>query len=95
MAAAAGNSKGICARCASQSCDVLICLQAHLATASDDDTHSTIKVAPKERREKPSGTIKLKKPAPKIKLPGNWKEGSVVDGMCTSYRGVVMAVALG
>lgn len=84
MAAAAGKIQGICARCASQSCDVLICLQASLATAAatSDDEHSTIKVAPKEKKDKPAGTIKLKKPAPKIKLPGNWRDGSVIDGMC-------------
>lgn len=28
---------------------------------------------------KSSGTIKLKKPPPKHKLPGNWKEGTFVD----------------
>jgi SAGA-associated factor 73 len=78
MAAAAGSSKGICARCPSKSCDVLIRLQASLA--SDDE--STIKVAPKkETKDKPNGTIKLKKPAPKHNKPGNWRDGSVIDGM--------------
>ncbi|KAL2073988.1 hypothetical protein VTL71DRAFT_7766 [Oculimacula yallundae] len=49
------------------------------ANASDDD--STIKVAPKkETKDKPNGTIKLKKPAPKHTKPGNWRDGSVVDG---------------
>ncbi len=82
MAAAAGHNKGICARCASKSCNVLISLQASLA-ASDDE--NTIKVAPKkEAKDKPTGTIKLKKPAPKISKPGNWRDGSVIDGMFES-----------
>ncbi|KAK0106746.1 hypothetical protein ONS96_004364 [Cadophora gregata f. sp. sojae] len=47
--------------------------------ASDDE--STIKVAPKkETKDKPTGTIKLKKPPPKHNKPGNWRDGSVVDG---------------
>ncbi len=29
---------------------------------------------------KNSGTIKLKKPAPKHNKPGNWRDGSVIDG---------------
>jgi SAGA-associated factor 73 len=41
----------------------------------------TIKVAPKkEGKDKPSTTIKLKKPAPKHNKPGNWRDGSVIDG---------------
>jgi len=78
MAAAAGSSKGICVRCESKSCDVLICLQASLAS---DDENNTIKVATKkETRDKPNGIIKLKKPAPKHNKPGNWRDGSVIDG---------------
>merc|ERR1712093_524881 len=47
--------------------------------ASDDE--STIKVAPKkETKDKPTGTIKLKKPPPKHNKPRNWRDGSVVDG---------------
>jgi SAGA-associated factor 73 len=26
------------------------------------------------------GNIKLKKPAPKHSKPGNWKDGSIIDG---------------
>ena len=29
---------------------------------------------------KPSGPLKLKKPAPRPNKPGNWRDGSVVDG---------------
>ena len=47
-------------------------------TASDDD--STIKVAPKKPKDKATGVIKLKKPAPKHSDPGNWQEGRVIDG---------------
>lgn len=83
MAAAAGRDKGICGRCASSKCDVLICLQASLA--SDDE--NTIKVAPKkDTKDKPNGTIKLKKPAPKHNKPGNWRDGSVIDGMSRPPR---------
>jgi hypothetical protein len=48
-------------------------------TATDDDT---IKVAPtkKESKDKPNGGIKLKKTAPKHVKPGNWRDGSVIDG---------------
>jgi hypothetical protein len=45
---------------------------------SEDE--STIKVAP-TKKDKPNGTIKLKKPAPKHNKPGNWRDGSVIDGM--------------
>ncbi len=44
------------------------------------DDEATIKVASKkDPKDKPNGIIKLKKPPPKPKLPGNWKEGSYVD----------------
>lgn len=43
---------------------------------ADDDT---IRVAPKKEK-KGSGTIKLKKPPPKHDKPGNWRDGSVIDG---------------
>jgi SAGA-associated factor 73 len=57
---------------------VLIYWSATLA--SDDEL--TIKVAPKkEGKDKPNSTIKLKKPAPKHNKPGNWRDGSVIDGM--------------
>lgn len=39
----------------------------------------TIKVASK--KDTKIGPIKLKKKAPKHKLPGNWMEDSIVDGM--------------
>ncbi len=44
------------------------------------DDEATIKVASKkDTKDKPNGVIKLKKPAPKHKSPGNWKEGSFID----------------
>ncbi len=64
------------------------------------DEEGTIKVAHKKDGKdagkdggaasaaKPSGIIKLKKPPPKHKQPGNWKEGSVVDrtsDFCPAY----------
>ena len=50
------------------------------SVASDDD--STIKVAPKKvAKDKPAGKIKLKTPAPKQNKPGNWRDGSVIDGL--------------
>jgi SAGA-associated factor 73 len=57
--------------------------------ASDDEL--TIKVAPKkEAKDKLNSTIKLKKPAPKHNKPGNWRDGSVIDGewilSCVSTR---------
>lgn len=39
----------------------------------------TIKVASKKNAK--TGPIKLKKQAPKHKQPGNWMDGSIVDGM--------------
>lgn len=45
--------------------------------ASDDD--STIKVAPKKTKDKPTGKIKLKTAVPKQNKPGNWRDGSVID----------------
>lgn len=38
----------------------------------------TIKVA--SRKDSKTGTIKLKKPPPKHSKPGNWRDGSVVEG---------------
>lgn len=34
----------------------------------------------KDNKDKLIGTIKLKKPPPKHNKPGNWREGSVIDG---------------
>ncbi|KAK5627526.1 hypothetical protein RRF57_003241 [Xylaria bambusicola] len=55
-----------------------------MATAAEarkgPDDEGTINVASKKTAKvKPSGPIKLKKPAPKHTKPGNWKEGSVAD----------------
>ena len=50
-------------------------------TLSSGDDELTIKVAPqKEAKDKLNTTIKLKKPAPKHNKPGNWRDGSVIDG---------------
>jgi SAGA-associated factor 73 len=49
-------------------------------TKNRADDEATIKVASKkDAKDKPNGIIKLKKPPPKHKLPGNWKEGSFID----------------
>lgn len=50
-----------------------------LAASLGSDDESTIKVAPtkKDGKEK---AIKLKKSAPKQSKPGNWRDGSVIDG---------------
>ncbi len=49
------------------------------------DDEGTIKVASKkDPKDKSNGVIKLKKPAPKHKLPGNWKDGSIIDRMSAS-----------
>ncbi|KAH8801480.1 SCA7, zinc-binding domain-containing protein [Xylogone sp. PMI_703] len=54
------------------------CVSAGAPAPSDDE--STIKVAPKkDLKDKPNGTIKLKKPPPKHNKPGNWRDGSVID----------------
>ncbi|KAI0512772.1 SCA7, zinc-binding domain-containing protein [Xylaria bambusicola] len=55
-----------------------------MATAAEarkgPDDEGTINVASKKAAKvKPSGPIKLKKPAPKHTKPGNWREGSVAD----------------
>lgn len=47
-----------------------------LTCAHQGDT--TIKVASK--KDGKSGIIKLKKAAPKHNKPGNWRDGSVVEG---------------
>jgi hypothetical protein len=57
----------------------LVTSQAYTLQPGSDD-ESTIKVAPRKEGKVANGTIKLKRPAPKHKSPGNWKEGSVVDG---------------
>jgi SAGA-associated factor 73 len=53
----------------------------HLSANMASDDELTIKVAPKkEAKDKLNSTIKLKKPAPKYNKPGNWRDGSVIDG---------------
>jgi SAGA-associated factor 73 len=55
------------------------------SVASDDD--STIKVAPKKAaKDKPAGKIKLKTPAPKQNKPGDWRNGSVIEGLSPEER---------
>jgi hypothetical protein len=61
-----------------------------ISTIAASDDESTIKVAPTKTAKDNStsakagasagGTIKLKRPAPKHNKPGNWRDGSVVDG---------------
>lgn len=83
MAPAGGSNKGVFilvllntgSLCGSAS---LIWFYITVSLHSDDE--STIKVAPKEKKEKSNGIIKLKKPAPKHSKPGNWRDGSVIDG---------------
>ena len=52
-----------------------------MSAALGSEDESTIKVAPtkKDGKEK---SIKLKKSAPKQSKPGNWRDGSVIDGSC-------------
>ncbi|EHK97148.1 hypothetical protein M7I_7102 [Glarea lozoyensis 74030] len=52
---------------------------AGLGGGQKGNDEDTIKVAPKKEGKDKNGTIKLKKPAPKHKLPGNWRDGSVID----------------
>jgi len=57
------------------------------------DEDATIKVASNKKdngatsttatKDKPNGILKLKKPPPKHKLPGNWKDGSFIDSETT------------
>lgn len=42
------------------------------------ESEQTIKVASK--KDANTGSIKLKKPPPKHSKPGNWRDGSVVEG---------------
>jgi hypothetical protein len=49
-----------------------------------EDEEATIKVASKAQPKSQAqldGILKLKKPAPKHSKPGNWKDGSVIDGI--------------
>lgn len=53
------------------------------------DDEGTINVASKKVvKDKPNGVIKLKKPPPKQVKPGNWRDGSVVEG--TSHPSVCL-----
>jgi SAGA-associated factor 73 len=60
----------------------LILITASTAAGTDDET--PVKVTPRKESKdgviRPNGTIKLKRPAPKHNKPGNWRDGSVVDG---------------
>ncbi|TQS38780.1 hypothetical protein Golomagni_00707 [Golovinomyces magnicellulatus] len=51
---------------------------AVLASENDSKTKTTLKKGLHGEKFK-SGTIKLKKPAPTHKKPGNWRDGSVID----------------
>jgi hypothetical protein len=45
-----------------------------------EDEETTINVASKKDvKDKATGVIKLKKPAPKHASPGNWQEGRFID----------------
>lgn len=59
-------------------------MTASTAPATDDDSpvKPTPKKADKDGVIRPNGTLnmKLKRPAPKQTKPGNWREGSLVDG---------------
>jgi hypothetical protein len=69
-----------------------------LSASLGSDDESTIKVAPtkKDGKEK---ALKLKKSAPKQNKPGNWRDGSVIDGWCSaiesrhSSRGAIADIA--
>jgi hypothetical protein len=59
-------------------------------TAPGTDDESSVTVTPKKELKdgviRPNGTIKLRRPAPKHNKPGNWRDGSVVDGQsCLPY----------
>jgi len=53
------------------------------STAPGTDDESLVKINPRKDKDsviRPNGTFKLKRPAPKHNKPGNWRDGSVVDG---------------
>jgi hypothetical protein len=78
MAATGGTNKCFFPAIAITEGAMLTSLSASLAPSDDE---STIKVAPKkEIKDKPNGTLKLKRPPPKQKNPGNWRDGSVIEG---------------
>jgi hypothetical protein len=59
-------------------------------TAPGTDDESSVTVTPKKELKdgviRPNGTIKLRRPAPKHNKPGNWRDGSVIDGQsCLPY----------
>jgi hypothetical protein len=64
----------------------LLTMEVHeLIVISDSDSdESPIKPTPKKADKdgviRPNGTLKLKRPAPKMGKPGNWREGSLVEG---------------
>src|SRR5262245_54117239 len=51
---------------------------ADIASPLAEETPKT--TPKKEAKDKANGTIKLKKAPPKHSKPGNWKDGSVIDG---------------
>jgi SAGA-associated factor 73 len=63
-----------------------VCIHANLtSTSTVSEEESTIKVTPRKDIKdgviRPNGTIKLKRPFQKsINKPGNWRDGSVIDG---------------
>jgi hypothetical protein len=80
-------------------------LKLTLTPATGTDEESPVKVTPKKEVKdgviRPNGTIKLKRPAPKHNKPGNWRDGSVVDGesplhilLKGIFQGICIAVCL-
>lgn len=60
-----------------------LCHTRGSTTDISPDEEATIKVASgknAKERQLSNGIIKLKKPAPKHSKPGNWKDGSLIDG---------------
>ena len=57
-------------------------MTASKAPATEDESPNkpTLKKADKDGVIRPNGTLKLKRPPPKQTKPGNWREGSLVDG---------------
>jgi hypothetical protein len=60
----------------------LTLLIASKVPGTDDESlvKVTLKKEVKDSVIRPNGMIKLKRPAPKHNKPGNWRDGSVVDG---------------
>lgn len=56
-----------------------------LSASLGSDDESTIKVASTKKDGKEKG-LKLKKSAPKQTKPGNWRDGSVIDGSLSNIE---------